>query len=212
MSICLADVSEFQPDINDAEYVKWSHAIMVRALYGAGHVDDAWYGGARRSALHAAGITFLGIYQYLVAGQSGASQAQAFHTLVGPIQKGEVFVADFEEGDKPMLTDWYNEMLRLYGTGITTTCGPIPALISARRRACCRCSGSRITVHRNRRPRTCCGSTPTPTTCPAWASRTERVRRHDGPARRVRLAVDSREPRAAVRGPPPRAAVRGDLV
>jgi len=74
---------------------------------------------ARRADLHAAGIRFLGIYQYLVSGQNGASQAQAFHRLVGPIQQGKVFVADFEEGDKPMLTDWYNEMHTLYGPGIT---------------------------------------------------------------------------------------------
>jgi len=119
MSIYLADVSEYQPEINDATYVTWSHGIMIRALYGDAHVDDAWYGGARRADLHTAGIEFLGIYQYLVSGQSGTSQAQAFYDLVGPIQNGEVFVADFEEGDKAMLTDWYNEMIVLYGSSIT---------------------------------------------------------------------------------------------
>jgi GH25 family lysozyme M1 (1,4-beta-N-acetylmuramidase) len=119
MSIYLADVSEFQPDIDDATYVKWSHGIMIRALYGDAHVDGAWYGGARRADLHAAGIRFLGIYQYLVSGQSGTAQAQAFHNLVGPIRNGEVFVADFEEGSKSMLTAWYNEMIALYGAGIT---------------------------------------------------------------------------------------------
>jgi Glycosyl hydrolases family 25 len=119
MSIYLADVSEFQPDIDDATYVKWSHGIMIRCLYGDAHTDGAWYGGARRSDLHKAGIQFLGIYQYLVSGQSGASQAQAFHKLVGAIQKGEVFVADFEEGSKSMLTAWYNEMIALYGSGIS---------------------------------------------------------------------------------------------
>ena len=76
MSIYLADVSEYQPEINDATYVTWSHGIMIRALYGDAHVDDAWYGGARRADLHTAGIEFLGIYQYLVSGQSGTSQAQ----------------------------------------------------------------------------------------------------------------------------------------
>jgi hypothetical protein len=119
VSIYLADVSEYQPDIDDATYVAWSHGIMIRALYGDAHVDGAWYSGARRSGLHAAGIQFLGIYQYLVSGQSGTSQAQAFHNLVGPIQNGEVFVADFEEGDKSMLTAWHNEMIALYGSSIT---------------------------------------------------------------------------------------------
>jgi glycosyl hydrolase family 25 len=120
MSIYLADISEFQPDIDDATYVKWSHGIMVRALYGDAHVDKAWYDGDRRADLHAAGIRFLGIYQYLVASQSGTAQARAFHNLVGPIQNGEVFVADFEEGSKSNLTAWYNEMIALYGAGITS--------------------------------------------------------------------------------------------
>ena len=118
MSIYLADISEFQPNIDDKAYVAWSHAIIIRALYGTNHVDKAWYGGARRAELHKAGISFLGIYQYLVAGQSGTAQAQAFHNLVGPIQQGEVFIADFEEGSKSMLTDWYNEMKVLYGTAL----------------------------------------------------------------------------------------------
>jgi GH25 family lysozyme M1 (1,4-beta-N-acetylmuramidase) len=120
VSIYLADVSEYQPDIDDATYAAWSRGIAIRALYGASHTDGAWYGGARRADLHAAGIRFLGIYQYLVAGQSGTSQAQAFHNLVGPIQNGEVFVADFEEGDKSMLTSWRSEMVALYGKGITS--------------------------------------------------------------------------------------------
>ena len=47
-----------------------------------------------------------------------ASQAGAFHALVGAIQPGEVFVADFEEGAKPMLSAWYTEMLALYGAAI----------------------------------------------------------------------------------------------
>lgn len=114
----MADISEFQPDIADATYLNWSKAIAIRALYGDAHDDAAWYGGARRADLHAGGVRVLLIYQYLVAGQSGAAQAQAFHKLVGPIQPGEVFVADFEEGSKSVLTAWYNSMLSLYGSGI----------------------------------------------------------------------------------------------
>lgn len=114
----LADVSEFQPDIADPVYLNWSHGIAIRALYGFGHDDAAWYGGQRRADLHAGGVKFLDIYQYLVSGQSGAAQAQAFHSLVGPIQNHEVFTADFEEGQHQMLTDWYNEMILLYGKSI----------------------------------------------------------------------------------------------
>jgi hypothetical protein len=109
----LADVSEFQPSIADAAYLKWSKAIVIRAAYGDAHDDTAWYGGARRAALHAGGAQFIGIYQYLVAGQDGAAQANALHALVGPLQKGEVLIADFEQGEKAMLTAWYNRMLAL---------------------------------------------------------------------------------------------------
>lgn len=115
----MADASEFQPQIADAVYLAWSRAIAIRALYGAAHDDLAWYGGQRRAQLHAGGARFLAVYQYLVAGQSGAAQAQAFHNLVGAIQPGEVFVADFEEGARQALTDWYNTMLSLYGPGIS---------------------------------------------------------------------------------------------
>ena len=109
----LADVSEFQPDIADAAYLAWSKAIVIRACYGIAHDDKAWYGGARRAALHAGGAQFVGIYAYLVTGQDGGAQANALHALVGTLQKGEVLIADFEEGQKPMLTAWYNRMLAL---------------------------------------------------------------------------------------------------
>jgi Putative peptidoglycan binding domain len=116
--VLLADCSEFQPEITDALYLSWSRAIVIRALYGDARDDGAWYGGQRRADLHAGGAEFLGIYAYLVAGQDGAAQAQAFRALVGPVQPGEVFIADFEEGARPALTAWYNEMITLYGPGI----------------------------------------------------------------------------------------------
>lgn len=106
----VADVSEFQPDVNDAAYLAWSHGMIIRGAYGT-RVDKAWYGGQRRADLHAGGAKFLGIYQYLEAGLSGASQARLLNSLVGGLEQGEVVIADFEEGSKPMLTDWYNAML-----------------------------------------------------------------------------------------------------
>jgi hypothetical protein len=114
----LCDISEWQPDINDATYLAWSKSMIFRVLYGALHVDAAWHGGARRKDLHAGGATFVGLYHYLLGDQGGAAQAQAFHKLVGPIQRGEVFIADFETGSKANLTAWFNEMLALYGPGI----------------------------------------------------------------------------------------------
>ena len=111
--VLLADVSEFQPDVADAAYLAWSPAIVIRCAYGDAHDDKAWYGGQRRALLHAGGAKFVGIYQYLVAGQAAAAQAQAFHRIVGSLQPGEVAIADYEEGAHSLLTGWYDEMLAL---------------------------------------------------------------------------------------------------
>jgi len=112
--VLLADISEFQPQISDAAYLAWSKAIVIRAAYGDAHDDHAWYGGDRRDQLHAGGAKFLGIYQYLVNGQDGAAQASALHRLVGDIRPGEVLIADYEEGQRQMLTAWYLRMRQLY--------------------------------------------------------------------------------------------------
>jgi hypothetical protein len=102
----LADISEFQPDIADAAYLAWSKAIVIRAAYGDAHDDAAWYGGARRDALHAGGARFLGIYQYIAAGQDPAAQAGALVSLLGPMRPGEKIIADIEEGDGDQQARW----------------------------------------------------------------------------------------------------------
>lgn len=116
-AVYLADVSEFQPDIADATYLSWSKAVVIRAMYGDAHDDGAWYGGARRSALHTGGAQFVGIYQYLVADQDAAAQARALSALVGPLQRGEVLICDLEEGSgnqKARLSAWYNAVIAYY--------------------------------------------------------------------------------------------------
>lgn len=97
-AVLLADVSEFQPQIADPLYLAWSKAIIIRAAYGDQHDDRAWYGGARRDALHAVGVRFLGIYQYIVASQDPVAQAHALIRLVGKLRPGEKIIGDWEEG------------------------------------------------------------------------------------------------------------------
>lgn len=94
----LADVSEFQPNINDAAYLAWSKAIVIRAAYGAHHDDRAWFGGDRRNQLHDGGALFLGIYQYVTANEDVVAQAREFCRLVGTLRQGEYPLADWEEG------------------------------------------------------------------------------------------------------------------
>jgi GH25 family lysozyme M1 (1,4-beta-N-acetylmuramidase) len=95
----LPDVSEFQPDVTWPEIVAHNGgAAIIRALYGTGHLDAAWYGGARRLDAHKAGVKALGIYQYLVATEDALAQAEEFVKVVGKLEPGEFAVLDLEEG------------------------------------------------------------------------------------------------------------------
>jgi len=105
VTLC-ADISEFQPQIADATYLAWSKAVIIRAMYGADHVDGAWYGGQRREQLHAGGALFVGAYQYLVASEDAATQARALATLLGHLEPGEYVIADIEEGAGPQQARW----------------------------------------------------------------------------------------------------------
>jgi GH25 family lysozyme M1 (1,4-beta-N-acetylmuramidase) len=96
----LPDVSEFQSNVDWAKVASRNGgAAIIRAMYGANHVDKAWYNGARRKDAHANGVRALGIYQYLVQNQDPVQQAQAFVSLVGSLQPGEFAIVDLEEGD-----------------------------------------------------------------------------------------------------------------
>lgn len=103
----IADVSEFEPEVDDAVYLRWSLAVIFRALYGAFHVDHAWYGGQRRQFFHDGGARFVGIYQYIVASQSILAQAAALIELVGQLREGEVIIADIEEGSGDLAETWH---------------------------------------------------------------------------------------------------------
>ena len=103
--VLLADVSEFQPDIADATYLRWSKAIVIRALYGT-RVDKAWFGGGRRDALHAGGAKFVGIYAYIRGDQDVTAQAKALISLLGKLRPGEKVIADIEEGTGSQQARW----------------------------------------------------------------------------------------------------------
>jgi peptidoglycan hydrolase-like protein with peptidoglycan-binding domain len=94
----VADISEFEPKIDDAKYLAWSEACVIRAAYGASHDDRAWYGGQRRDLLLSGGAQFLGIYQYITATEDVTVQAREFCRLIGTLNKGEYPLADWEEG------------------------------------------------------------------------------------------------------------------
>lgn len=119
--VLMADISEFQPDVNDAMYLAWSQAVIIRAAYGARHDDRAWFGGQRRDLLHAGGVRFLGIYQYVVAGQDVAAQAREFCRLIGRPRAGEYYLADIEEGSGNLRHAW-----NTWTTVVVSTLGAVP--------------------------------------------------------------------------------------
>jgi Putative peptidoglycan binding domain/Glycosyl hydrolases family 25 len=119
--VLMADISEFQHDIADAAYLAWSKAVIIRAAYGDQHDDRAWFGGQRRDLLHAGGVKFLGIYQYIVASQDPAEQAAALIRLLGVLRPGEKVIADIEEGSGNLAETW-----RIWSAGIAGALGDEP--------------------------------------------------------------------------------------
>jgi hypothetical protein len=96
MTVLLPDLSEFQPHADmPAIRAKNGGAAIIRACYGTSHPDHAF----RNLRSSAAGFSFLGIYQYVVAGQGIPAQASAFCDTVGTLGAHEFPVMDLEEGD-----------------------------------------------------------------------------------------------------------------
>src|SRR6266705_520587 len=73
-------------------------AAIIRISYGTSH-PDAGFSTFRQQA-HDDGYSYLGIYQYIVAGQPARAQAQEFARLLGPggLRNIELPKADIEEG------------------------------------------------------------------------------------------------------------------
>jgi GH25 family lysozyme M1 (1,4-beta-N-acetylmuramidase) len=95
--LLLPDLSEFQASA-DMGGIKRQNggAAIVRLAYGDGH-DDATGIRLRKDAAKA-GFRFLGLYMYLVAGQSVLAQAERFVQLAGKLAPHEIPVVDVEEG------------------------------------------------------------------------------------------------------------------
>jgi len=97
----LPDVSEFQTGSSAPNWtgIKAQNggAAIIRVGYGNAHLDGMLV--RNRSQIKAAAYSFCGLYQYLRAGQSVSSQAQAFIGWIGPhLNEGEIPMLDLEEG------------------------------------------------------------------------------------------------------------------
>jgi hypothetical protein len=100
--LLLPDLSEFQyppdhPQPADMAGIKKQNggAAIIRVAYGT-RADNGF--AHFRAAAAAAGYRFLGIYQYLRAGQDPVASVQAMRAITGPLHPWEIPVCDLEEG------------------------------------------------------------------------------------------------------------------
>lgn len=104
MTILLPDVSEFQSGSSAPDWAgikqKNGGAGICRVGYGDAHLDKMFL--SNYTFMKQNKFRFMGLYQYLRAGQDPKAQASAFCNWIGPrsaVAPGTVFILDLEEGD-----------------------------------------------------------------------------------------------------------------
>lgn len=96
MSITLADVSEFQSNVDAPAYLKSGHTCIIARAHNGWRPDKFW--PTRRDYLRHFPFDAIGWYQYLVAGKDSAQQAHDFIAAVGDLRANEFVILDHEEG------------------------------------------------------------------------------------------------------------------
>jgi GH25 family lysozyme M1 (1,4-beta-N-acetylmuramidase) len=97
VTLLFPDLSEWEPNADiPAILAKTGGAIILRVAYGNAHKDLCF--DRYRAAAHNAGAKFVGIYQYIVAGQDIPSQVAAYVYWVGTLLPGEIPICDLEVG------------------------------------------------------------------------------------------------------------------
>ena len=92
----LADVSEFQEQVDAALYLAAGHSCIIARAHNGHRPDKMW--PQRRDYLREHPFTAVGYYQYLVAGRDPVAQAREFITTVGALRANEFPILDLEEG------------------------------------------------------------------------------------------------------------------
>lgn len=123
MTVLIPDVSEFQTGATAPDWAgiktKNGGAAIIRVGYGDAHLDHMFV--SNYTALKNNKYKFIGLYQYLVAGQDPVAQAKQFCTWIGPktaIFPGTVFILDLEEGNgdqQSRAMSWHNTVDTFYG-------------------------------------------------------------------------------------------------
>lgn len=123
MTILLPDVSEFQSGSSAPDWAgiksKNGGAGICRVGYGDAHLDKMFL--SNYTFMKQNKFSFLGLYQYLVAGQDPHAQASAFCNWIGPksaVFPGTVFILDLEEGNGDQsgrAKAWFDFVDQFYG-------------------------------------------------------------------------------------------------
>ena len=92
----MADVSEWQSDVDAAAYKKGGYQVIICRTY-SGYSPDKKMSG-RRDYLRGAGLAGIGWYCYLAASKDPADQARAFINTIGKLGANEWPILDIEEG------------------------------------------------------------------------------------------------------------------
>lgn len=92
----LADISEFQENIDAAAYIGGGHRSLIVRAHNGRRSDNQW--PARREYLRKFPFVTIGYYQYLVSGRDAVDQARDFVACVGSLRPNEFAICDLEEG------------------------------------------------------------------------------------------------------------------
>jgi GH25 family lysozyme M1 (1,4-beta-N-acetylmuramidase) len=114
--LLLADISEFQQNIDADTYIRGGHPALICRTHNGNRPDHMMPG--RRDYLRGKPFTSLGWYQYLVKDRDPASQARDFIATVGALRPNEFPVLDLEEGpgnQVPRAEAWFRVVDRWAG-------------------------------------------------------------------------------------------------
>lgn len=116
MDTRLADVSEFQPNVDADAYLEAGNDCIINRVYNGYRADYQW--PARGNYLRARDFTGIGWYAYLAGDVDATSQAHAFVACVGSLRDNEWPILDLEEGSgdqRGRAQAWFNVVDRWAG-------------------------------------------------------------------------------------------------
>lgn len=94
--IRMADVSEFQSNVNAGAYLGGGYKCLIVRTYNGYRPDHMMPG--RRDSLRGYAFTALGWYAYLVDDRDAADQAHEFISTIGSLRANEFPILDLEAG------------------------------------------------------------------------------------------------------------------